>query len=155
MMPDWVAQTRLRKRKRDLQKKSDNVYQFLESDILKADTHEKRRDIEALRQFLCAQFDEEIMAMESRELVARARRCHIDVSDIGSKPENEDHWVHGVHGAWFLQPKSFMALSEMVEEAEHQFVKARVVANDFWWKFVTAIAAITAAVAAILNLFRH
>jgi succinate dehydrogenase hydrophobic anchor subunit len=46
-------------------------------------------------------------------------------------------------------------LAELVEAAEHQRRKRRVEVRDFWWKRITAIAAITAAIASIAGLARH
>lgn len=154
-MPDWVRRLRLWKRRRELQRNSDHIYHTLESDVIEADTQEKRRDVESLRQFFCAQFDEEILGLDSRALVARAKRLHIEVSDLGLPQGHDDHWILGVHGAWFLHPKSLEALSRMVEEAEYQRPERKIAVRDFWWKAVVAIAAVVAAIASLLNLARQ
>jgi len=145
-----------RRRRRELQRKSDGAYRLFESDLARADTWEKREHIESQRRFECSKYDDEIQRMDSFDLAARARKCRIDVSAVGPPPAPHDHhWIQGTHGTWFLHEKSFRALAELVEAAEHQRRKRRVEVRDFWWKRITAIAAITAAIASIAGLARH
>ena len=117
--------------------------------------YEEQQAIEHRRQFECSEYDDKIQRIDSLELTSRARNCHIDVSDIGPPSEGEpSHWTQGNHGTWFLHPRSFRALAKAVEEAEYQRAKRKLELKDFWWKLITAIAAIVGAGAGIWNLLR-
>jgi hypothetical protein len=142
-----------RKRKRDLQEQSDRVYHLYDLDLAKATTQENREEIESLRRFECAEYDGQIDRLDSLDLAERARRCHIDVSDIGPPPEHySHHWIQDSHGTWFLHPQSFRALSKTVEEAEYQRAKRQAEIRDFRWKVFIAVAAVIGALTGIVNL---
>jgi hypothetical protein len=145
-----------RRRRSELQRKSDGAYRLFESALAGADTWEKREHIETQRRLECSKYDDEIQRMDSFELAARARKCRIDVSAVGPPPEpHHHHWIQGVHGTWFLHEKSFKALTELVEAAEYQRRKRRSERREFWWKRITAVAAVVAAAASIASLVKH
>jgi len=138
----------------------ENAIEWLDAafdkDLASAKDYETQQGIELVRQFECSEYDDKIQRIDSLELTSRARRCHIDVEDLGLPPEpHSSHWIQGRHGTWFIHPKSLRLLAKAVEEAEHQRAKRRVERSEFWWKLITAIGAVAAAIASALNLYRN
>ena len=127
-----------------------------DKDFSAAVGYEAQRAIDDQRRFECSEYEDQVQRIDSITLVTRARLCHIDISDVPDPPDRlTGHWTQGNHGTWFINPKSFRVFAKMVEEAEYQRAKRKLDLKDFWWKLITAVAAIAGAGAGIWNLLRR
>jgi len=144
----------IRRKRRKLQLTFDEVYDKFEKDIADTKDYQKQRDLQAIQQFECGEYGDEIQRIDSLEIIRRAERCYIDVADL-PLPQNVKHaWVQGNHGTWYLHPKIFRELAKLVEAAEHERSKRAIERRDFWLKIFTATVAAIAAVASMINLMR-
>src|SRR5579863_188713 len=134
-MKRWISVCKRRWQKRQLkvtlQAQLDAIYRAHEDDVASAKTQEERERAESLRAFECAEFDDQLQRLNFLELNERARRCHIDLSDLPANPDAPYHLKQGSHGTWLLHPRSFRALAKTVETAEHERDKRNIDRRDF------------------------
>jgi hypothetical protein len=135
-----------------LQHRSKVTWHLFDADIANAKGQRDRNQIESQRHFECAEFDDEVLHIESQEWLARAGSVHISVYDIPLAGEHEGHWATGPYGDRYLSDKVFRLLKKQVEDAEYERDRRKREQREVRIKYFTATAALLAALASIANL---
>ncbi len=135
-----------------LRHRADEIWKLFDDDVANARTNAERSQQEAMRQFECSEYTDEIRRIESLAWIARAETVHLSVYDIPLANEHEEHWETGPHSTRYLSDRAFRTLQKQVEDAEYERDRRRREGREIWIKYVTGGAAVLAAAASIANL---
>jgi hypothetical protein len=134
-----------------LRHRSDETWHLFDADLANAKSREETNQVEGLRKFECAEYDDEIRSLESHQWMVRAKRVHLGVYDI-PLAEHEQHWDTGVYGTGYLSDRVFRVLKKQVEDAEYERDRRKRESREIRIKYFTAVVAFLAALASIANL---
>lgn len=152
-LANWQRERALRRKRRDLVDRQRRAWDESEKEVLAAKDPAERQFYEQQQQEDSFQFAEEILNLDSHEILRRGLVCHISLTDFQLPDGATSHWETGNYGARYINPKTLREFTKTVEAAEYERAKRRNELNDFRLKVVTAIFAALAAIASILNLF--
>jgi hypothetical protein len=95
---------------------------------------------------------EEIQAMETRIWTKRGSDVHTDVTDLVDIAEHEEVWQESSKGQ-YIERDTLRKFKKLVEDAEYERSKRRREGRESWIKWITAGAAIIAALGTLLSLY--
>ena len=152
VFPELRRKAALNKKRRKLEQQRNQVWDAYEEDIKAAKTHDEKQIIESDQHHECDQCDDELLSMDSIEIVRRASRCHLSLSDFPLLEAETSHWETGNCGARYIHPKTLREFTKAVEAAEYERANRSGELRDFRLRIFTAISAALAALASIINL---
>jgi hypothetical protein len=153
---EWQRKRALIVRRRELEEGRSKAWDESERKIEATKDPSKKEFLSQEQYEDMCQFDEEIRSLDSKDIIRRAERCHLSLSDFPLPEGETSHWEDGNYGSRYINPKTLREFIKCVESAEHERAKRRIELNDFKVKIATvifaAIAAIASAVAAIASI---
>lgn len=102
-------------------------------------------------------FDESwegLQVIETQRWLKRARRVHLGLDSIPLPDGRTSHWEPGRFSPdGYVPDATLRQLKVLVEAAEGERITRRKDGAELWTKWITAIAAVVAAIASVWNLF--
>jgi hypothetical protein len=138
---------------RYLQRRSEETWKLFDADVAAAKTDDERQQVESLRAFECAEYDDEIRRLESQHWIRRGDEVHLSVYDIPKEGEHEEHWDTGPYGTRYLSERILRVFKKRVEDAEYERDKRKREGREIWIKYFTAAVAALAALASMVNVY--
>ena len=151
--PELRRKAALNRKRRRLVHQRNQVWDAYEEEVKAAKTRDEKQMLESSQHHECDEFDDELLSINSLEIVRRASQCHLSLSDFPRLDGETSHWETGVYGARYIHPKTLREFTKAVEAAEYERAKRSGELKDFRLKIFTAISAALAALASIINLF--
>jgi hypothetical protein len=124
-----------------LKRKASVIYHAFDTDFAKlAKTdHQARHDLAGQRSFETGEYEDDLLAHQSRKLLRGARRQYIHVPDLV--------WETGPFGARYLDQASLSKLYLLVKEREDRN-------RDFYLKLITALTGVIGALIGVLAFLK-
>src|SRR5580704_4907730 len=96
---------------------------------------------------------EEILTIETRIWVKRGRKVHVAVNDIIDPGQNlHEIWLQSPTGT-YVEYETLRKFKKLVEDAEYERSKRQREGRESWIRWITAGAAIIAALGTLLSLY--
>ena len=152
LFPETRRKVVHRWKRRKLEAERDRIWDSYERDIKAAKDPDEKQFLEMEQYTDYTVSDDQLLSMDSTEIVRRGMKCHLALQDIPLPQGGVSHWETGNFGARYINPKILREFTKAVEAAEYERAKRKHELNDFWIKLATVTFAALAAIAAILNL---
>src|SRR5579859_3800393 len=126
-------------KRRKLEAERNRIWDSYERDISAAKDTDEKQYLEQAQFADYSQCDDQLLNMDSTEIVRRGMKCHLSLQDFPLAKGATSHWETGTFGARYITPKILREFTKAVEAAEYERAKRKIELNDFKIKIATVV----------------